>query len=131
MQRARVLLVDDDPLYVRRASRILGCHVDLQVAASRCAALDATADWQPDVIVLDMLLGDADAFRLIDELRARYRDAAPGVVYLAKGPGSIQRLQGDAGSFLGVVKRDAGIDALLVAILAALCSLRGVIQPAA
>jgi CheY-like chemotaxis protein len=131
MSTARVLLVDDDPLYVRRACRAFGDVVDLQVASNRDDALLATEGWFPDVVVVDMLLGDADAFRLLDELRMRCRNAALNVVYLAKGPGSIQRWQSDAGTFLGVVKRESGIEALREVVVTAIRGSHGVVQPAA
>lgn len=119
MDRARVLLVDDDPLYTRRAVRELGDSVDLQIVTNRSEALALTESWYPDVVVVDMLLRDADAFWLLDELRHRCRDAALGVVYLAKGPGSIQRFWAEGGAFLGVVKRESGIEILRSAISSA------------
>jgi ActR/RegA family two-component response regulator len=42
MCSARVLLIDDDPLYVRRARRVFDDSIDLQVAASRGEVLDVT-----------------------------------------------------------------------------------------
>lgn len=116
----RVLLVDDDPLYVRRATIALTGTADLRIASTREAALAAIADWWPDVVVLDMFLRDGDAIRLPEELRARGRSRVLGVVYLAKGAGAQTRFQSLGTNFLGVVERERDAEALRAALRAAL-----------
>lgn len=117
--RPRVLLVDDDPLYVRRAMLALAGTADLRIAASREAALALITDWWPDVVVLDMFLRDGDAIRLPEELRARGRSRSLGVVYLTKGAGARTRFQSLGTNFLGVVERERGAEALRAALRAA------------
>jgi DNA-binding NarL/FixJ family response regulator len=119
---ARVLIVDDDPLYVGRARAALQDCVELQIVSSHDAALAATVNWAPDVVVLDSLMGDAPAFRLLDTMRERSDGGVPHVVYLAHGAGSIHRLQSDDSSFLGVIKRESGAAGLMSAVRCALAA---------
>jgi CheY-like chemotaxis protein len=123
MCSARVLLIDDDPLYVRRARRVFDDSVDLQVAASRGEVLDVTTSWYPDVIVVDMLLRDADAFAMLDELRSRGGGRQLSVVFLTKGPGAIQQFWSESDALLGVVKRESCIKVLRDAVISAISML--------
>jgi PleD family two-component response regulator len=116
LPRPRILLVDDDRLYTRRAEAALLGLADLRVATGRRAALTATLSWAPDIAILDMFLPDGDALRLPDELQQRAATDEIGLIYLAKGPGAATRFQSLAGRFLGVVHRDAGSSGLLEAI---------------
>jgi CheY-like chemotaxis protein len=122
MPPARVLLVDTDSFFTRRARRLLEDRVDLHVAGNRWEALSAARTWMPDVVVLDMLLNDGDSFLLVDELRKQTAEDRRqlAVIYLSRGPGSATRCQADAGGFLGVVTRDAGPDCLCSVVQMAL-----------
>lgn len=116
----RILLIDDDRLYVRRVAKSLLGVADLRIADGRASALDVTSMWQPDVTILDMFLRDGDAMRLPDELRMRASSRHMSVIYLVKGPGALTRFQLLNGHFLGVVQRDTGTTGLLDAIRSAL-----------
>ncbi len=120
MGRARVLLVDDDQLFIRRMQRALDGAMDLQVATTTCAALSTAAGWKPDVVVIDPLLGDADSFGLLDRLRASWCGASVGVICLSKGPGAVTRYQTADEGFFGAVMRDAGTDGVCAALRFAL-----------
>jgi CheY-like chemotaxis protein len=119
---ARVLIVDDDPYFVRRVRVALDGMVEMQIVSSEVAALAAIEAWHPDVVVIDVMTGDAGAFRLLDEIRDRSRGDGPRVLYLAKGPGSVVRLQGGNGSFLGVIRRECSVDGLMYAVRSALAT---------
>lgn len=119
---ARVLIVDDDPFFVRRARAALEGTVELQIFSDRDAALAATEQWSPDVVMVDVMVGDTGAFGLLDEMRERCLGGVPRILYLAKGPGSIHRLQPGDGSFLGVIKRESSLDGLMQAVRCALAT---------
>ena len=112
MAKKRVLLADDDPLFVRSTRAALHADVELHVVSTAADALAAIERLRPDLMLIDLLLCGADAFWLIDELRARARDA--GVICLAKGPGamSLTRLRSLGDGFFGVHRREAGSEAL-------------------
>ena len=122
MLPARVLLIDDDPFLTRRARTIFDDDVDLQVVTNGIDALAAAEAWQPDVVVLDLLLADEDSFALLDALGGRGRAASPRVICLSKGAGSATRFRTDGGQFLGVLRRDSGAEGLRAAVIAALCA---------
>lgn len=119
MLPARVLMVDDDVLYTRRTRLALGETVELRVVQSRIEALAAADHWMPDLVVLDLFIGDSDAFRLFDELQSRRPLFPLSVIYLTKGPGSSTRFQNDGRTFLGVIQRESSIERLRDAIVAA------------
>ena len=122
MSPARVLLVDDDPLFIRRAQSAFDESVDLQVVSTGTAALRATAGWQPNVVVLDMFLREGDTFDVLDELRQRRHPGCRGVICLVKGPGAATHFEAVDGTFLGVLRREAGTDGLRDAVNCALSS---------
>src|SRR5690349_21847450 len=112
----RVLIVDDDRLYARRAALVLADIAELRVVEGRCAAMRVVGTWLPDIVILDMFLTDGDALYLPDELRALATDHALGIIYLSKGPGAATRFQSLDGGFLGMVDRDSGSSGLRQAI---------------
>jgi two-component system KDP operon response regulator KdpE len=67
----RILIVDDEP-QILRALRInlTARHYDVVTAADASAALRATADDHPDLIILDLGLPDIDGVQVIRTLRA-------------------------------------------------------------
>lgn len=119
MLPARVLMVDDDVLYTRRARLALDEAVELMIVQTRAEALAAAESWAPDLIVLDLFFGDSDAFHLLDELQSQRSRLPLSVIYLAKGAGSSTRIQKDGDTFLGVVQRDGGVERLRDAVITA------------
>jgi two-component system response regulator RegA len=65
----RVLLIDDDAVFVRVLARALGARgFGVATAGNRADALTAARDLQPDYVVLDLKLGDDSGLALIPEL---------------------------------------------------------------
>ena len=120
MGTARVLLVDDDQLFIRRMQRALDGEIDLQVATTSRDALSRAADFTPDVVVIDPLLGDADSLGLLDRLRAAWPKSGVGVICLAKGAGSLTRYQQMGEGFFGMVMRESGTEVVCDALRFAL-----------
>jgi ActR/RegA family two-component response regulator len=132
MYPARVLLIDDDPYYARRARSFFDVdnHIDLRVVTTATAASVAIEQWRPNIVILDLLLADSCSFALLDALRSRRRTSRIGVICLAGGAGSCEAYHHctDGGQFLGVLRRDAGPEALLHAVAIAVSA---TCQPAA
>jgi DNA-binding NarL/FixJ family response regulator len=110
----RVLLVEDSDVYRDSLVFLLAMKSDVEVAAAvgdGAAAIRAFAEHEPDVVVLDYRLPDVDGATVAAEL------SGP-VVFLSASAG---RDEYDAASSAGaaLVRKDEGIDALLVAIRAA------------
>lgn len=83
----RILLVDDDRIYVERLARALRDHGCEVATATTCQeAVDAAAGLKPTSAVLDLKLGTASGLDCLRELRRR--DPALRIVLLT-GYGSI------------------------------------------
>lgn len=65
----RVLLIDDDEVFVRVLARALGARgLRVATAGNRADALTAARELRPDYVVLDLKLGDDNGLALIPEL---------------------------------------------------------------
>jgi CheY-like chemotaxis protein len=112
----RVLLVDDDPEIRLIAGFLLRqAGHDVVEADGTAAALAAAASGRPDVVLMDVMLGDEDGVELADRVRG-LTPHPPPVVFLsgvareeqlqrlrAAGPAGIIRKPFDPASFAGDV----------------------------
>ena len=110
----RILLVEDSDVYRDSLVFLLGTRSGVAVVAAvgdGVSAVRACAEHDPDVVVLDYSLPDVDGAAVAAEL-------SRSVVFLSASAG---RDEYDAASSAGapLVRKDEGIDALLVAIRAA------------
>ena len=82
----RLLVVDDDPYVVDLVHQLLADQpYEIEAASDGQAALEAIARFQPDVILLDLLMPRLDGFGVLSYLQhtPRYRDI-PVIVLTAK-----------------------------------------------
>lgn len=81
MAKHRVLIVDDYPDAADIACMLLGMlgH-DCRAASSGQGALDVAAQFDPDIVLLDLALPDVSGYVVARELRRMRRD---GPLYLA------------------------------------------------
>ena len=73
--RIRILLVDDHAMVRRGMRDFLALHDDLEVvgeAGDGLAALDATANLAPDVVIMDLLMPGMDGIAATAEIKARH-----------------------------------------------------------
>jgi len=118
--RIRVLLVDDHAMVRSGMRDFLGLHDDLEVvgeAADGNAAIQAAADLQPDVVVMDLLMPGVDGI----DATARIKAAHPEVEIVAitsfvEEARIVAALEAGASGFL---LKDAEADELAAAIRAA------------
>lgn len=83
VQGAVVLVVDDDPawqLILETDLRLLGYSP--LMAADSAEALDRSAEIDPDVAVIDLMLPGSDGWHLVSEMRARGA-SVPTIFYSA------------------------------------------------
>ncbi|MGH7763190.1 MAG: response regulator, partial [Candidatus Dormibacteraceae bacterium] len=78
-----VLVVDDDEQMLRLVKRVLdrAGFESLTVGDGRDAH-SAAAEWRPDIILLDLMLGDITGDQILAELRADFRTRLIPVVFL-------------------------------------------------
>lgn len=70
----RVLLVDDEPLALRKLRRLLSSERDIQIVAECSdgkAAADAIRRHAPDLVFLDVQIPELDGFQVLDSLAVR------------------------------------------------------------
>ncbi len=78
----RVLIVDDEPLALRRLEILLSEIADVEICgwATGCAeALEATASCAPDVVLLDIRMRDGSGFDYLERLPAQ---CSPAVIFV-------------------------------------------------
>ena len=107
----RVLLVEDSEVYRDSLVFLLGTRADVDVVAAvgdGAAAVRATREHDPDVVVLDYRLPDVDGATVA-------REVSGPVVFLSASAG---RDEYDAASSAGapLVRKDDGVDALVRAV---------------
>ena len=114
---ARVLIVDDHPFFregligwITRQSHLTWCGV----ADSPGAALQAIAEHDPDIVLLDLHLREGDGFGLLRALKDCARQ--PRVIVLSHKDESIFAERAIRAGAQGYVLKDEAVDVLLTAI---------------
>jgi DNA-binding NarL/FixJ family response regulator len=80
-----VLIVDDNRVFLEAARALLegeGLRV-VGVAATSAEALRRAAELRPEVILVDITLGDENGFDLTRRLAEHHRDGAPTVILIS------------------------------------------------
>ncbi|HTJ29852.1 MAG TPA: PAS domain S-box protein [Acidobacteriaceae bacterium] len=94
-ENARILVVEDDIDLARVIGAVFAKDgIDIKLAHTRQAALEACMSFRPQLIVLDLSLPDGDGFNVVDWLRS-HDDLAhlPLVVYSAREIAPAERSQ--------------------------------------
>ncbi|HET9017805.1 MAG TPA: response regulator [Thermomicrobiaceae bacterium] len=120
MGGARVLVVDDDGEFIETLQSALGDFAELRAVASGDAALTCAAEWNPQVVLLDLLLPDTDGFDLLERLTYSGFPHTPAVLCVIDGRGADTRLIPFVEWPVGTVVRSAHPADFLSAILRAL-----------
>jgi DNA-binding NtrC family response regulator len=118
--RKRVLVVDDEPLVTDWLKMVIEQApgppgYEVRVASHGGRAEELFQSWRPAVVLLDLLLPDADGIDLLRKMKAL--DPNPEVIVIS-GQGTIKRAldAGQAGAFFFIEKTDldpSGITSIL------------------
>jgi len=85
MQRARVMLVDDDPDLLRLLSiRLQGAGYGVTAVESGEAALSQLSVASPDLVITDLRMGGMDGIALFESLKKK-NPALPVIILTAHG----------------------------------------------
>jgi diguanylate cyclase (GGDEF)-like protein len=102
--KARILVADDEP-HIRRILQFLleneGYEVFLAEDGSQ--AWEAVRNFQPDLVLLDVMMPRMDGFAVLDEIRAGFETATlPVIMLTAKGESSdkVRGLRGGANDYV-------------------------------
>ena len=100
-ERAKVLLVDDDPDIIKATSRILQTRYDVITASNGLECLEKVKE-RPDLIILDMLMPRMDGFAVCRHLKedvkySRYSDIPILIVTSVREDASRRRYELETG----------------------------------
>ena len=118
----RILLVDDDPDVGALVSRALG-QVEgytVQVCGSSIDALERARSFQPDLILLDVMMPGMDGPETLKALRANETTASIPVIFMSAGADRHDAPQYQKLGAMGVIPKPFD-PALLPATLRAIC----------
>ncbi len=115
--RRRVLIVDDHPIVRHGLARMIEASPDLAV----CGEVETVADakhaireLEPDVVIVDLTLGQGDGLELVRDVRAQ-RPGLPMLV-LSMHEESIYAERMVAAGARGYIMKEAASDQLLIAL---------------
>lgn len=114
---ARILLVDDHPLLREGIARAVGRESDMEVVGQAGSAEEALAEarrLQPDLVVLDLALGEADGMDLLPRLRRAAEDAL--VVILSMFDEAVYAERCLRAGASGYVMKEAASETLVAAL---------------
>ncbi len=102
--KARVLIADDEP-HIRRILQFLleNAGFEVQEAEDGVQALEAVRKWQPDLVLLDVMMPHMDGFAVLEKIRGNFETAnIPVIMLTAKGEVSdkVEGLRGGANDYL-------------------------------
>jgi len=76
-KKKKILIVDDDPDFYKKASEILGKiqgqEIEIKNTASGFDAGILVAEWYPDLILLNFIIPDLDGFEITKRIRRKER----------------------------------------------------------
>jgi len=94
-QTSRILIVDDDPIILRVLSNVLAPEgYELATAVNGKEALNQVPAFEPDLILLDVMLPEMDGFAVCRQLRADDRFGDVPVIFITALDDQKSRLQG-------------------------------------
>lgn len=115
--RRRVLIVDDHPIVRLGLARMIESAPDLAVcgdAENVTGAKRAVRELQPDVVVVDLTLGQGDGLELVRDLRAHHPSLP--ILVLSMHEESIYAERMLAVGARGYIMKEAASDQLLIAL---------------
>ncbi|HEX2647091.1 MAG TPA: response regulator, partial [Candidatus Dormibacteraeota bacterium] len=83
IRREIVLVIDDDEQTLRLVRRVLDrAGFECVTVNEGREAHDAAVEWRPDIIILDLMLGEVTGDQIMSELREDFRTRLIPVVFL-------------------------------------------------
>jgi DNA-binding NarL/FixJ family response regulator len=93
VKRIRVLLADDQPIFVEGVRRVLEGVEDIEIvgaADSEARLLPAIANTQPDFVLMDFLGPSLEGLTCLERARARYPDVRVALISAVREPNVIE-----------------------------------------
>ena len=115
----RILLVDDDPVFLGRAHQALNPFARLRTVSNGGAALQTLSQWQPDVVLFDLLLNDLDGFTFLEIINRSGLEQRPFILCTTDGRGADTRVHPLPDWRVGTLVRSSSISQLRTAVMQA------------
>lgn len=116
MAGTRILVIDDDWAFIQHAQCALAEVGEVRAVTCGLDGLSTVERWDPDVVMLDLLLSDVDGFALLDRLTAGDPHHRPAVLCLIAGHGAGMRPARAADWPVGTLVRTAPADQIRSAV---------------
>jgi len=94
MQKIRVLVVDDHPIFRRGVISLLADHPDMQLVAEASSGIDAVSHFRthkPDITLMDLQMPDMNGLDAILSIRGEFPEAK--IIVLTTYSGDVQVLR--------------------------------------
>ncbi|MDQ6808300.1 MAG: response regulator [Verrucomicrobiota bacterium] len=93
--KMKLLIVDDEPLNIALLERVLSDsgYTHVQAIQDSRLALETIENFEPDLVLLDLMMPHVDGFALLEQLRSRGDDTFLPVIVLTADANSETRLR--------------------------------------
>lgn len=81
-RKAKLLVVDDQPIHLQVLYRALSADHQLFMATSGAQALKLVREQNPDLVLLDVVMSDMDGFEVLQQLKSSPEAAAIPVIFV-------------------------------------------------
>ncbi len=81
-RKAKLLVVDDQPIHLQVLYRALSADHQLFMATSGAQALKVIREQNPDLVLLDVVMPDMDGFEVLQHLKSNPESAAIPVIFV-------------------------------------------------
>ena len=90
----KILAVDDDIIDIAVVKKLLGTDYDLKIASTGERALEIAADFQPDVILLDVMMPGLSGYEVCRQIRSNSKLRDVKIIMLSGKTMVSERLEG-------------------------------------
>jgi DNA-binding NarL/FixJ family response regulator len=114
---ARIVIVDDHPIVRQGLRLMLDAEQDLQIVGEACSeqqARELVHELKPDVVIVDLTLGDGDGFNVVRYVHSHYPEIKTLVLSMHEESVYAERLLAEGAS--GYIMKQAVTDQLVVAL---------------
>ncbi len=81
MEKIKILIVEDEKITLELYKKFISDKVfDKKVAANGKEALDVYKSWQPDIILLDIMLPEMSGYMVLKEIRLSIKDKKTTII---------------------------------------------------
>ena len=111
MSRARILVVDDQPINVQLLKRKLErCELDVSTANNGLEALEQVRLHKPDLILLDLMMPDMDGIEVCERLQASSDTRSIPVIFVTARTTKESKLEGLAVGAVDYITKPIDLD---------------------